>query len=220
MEINIYMNKYRNLRYEFFKWRYELNLIYQISLALSFACITGLMAQVKFFMPGSPVPITGQTFAILLAGILLGKWGGISQIMYVGIGVAGVPWFADMQSGIGALTGATGGYLIGFILAAFFLGYLTDKYIRSRRLLSMLPLMLFANFTLIYIPGLIVLYLWWTTAIGSIGIIELLAVGMIPFIIGDVIKVVAAAGIAKGILPKISYGQEVDIEKAKNWYIP
>ena len=75
----------------------------------------------------------------------------------------------------------------------------------------MASLMLFANFALIYIPGLIALYLWWTTFVGPIGFVELLTVGMIPFIAGDVVKIVAASAVAKGITPKRAYGREVDI---------
>jgi biotin transport system substrate-specific component len=81
----------------------------------------------------------------------------------------------------------------------------------------MLTLMLFATFVLIYLPGLIQLYLW-TGA--SIGIFELLMIGMIPYIAADVIKAIVAASIAKAITPKKSYGREVDVEKAKNWHIP
>jgi len=84
----------------------------------------------------------------------------------------------------------------------------------------MLPLMLFANFVLIYIPGLMVLNLYLTSISGSIGIVELLTLGLIPFVVGDIIKIVAAAGIAKGITPKIAYGREVDIEKSKSWHLP
>jgi len=217
MEITMYIDKYKHARYNFFKWRYELELLHKVSLALGFACLTGLLAQFRFYIPGSPVPITGQTFAVLLAGILLGKWGGISQCMYVGIGAMGVPWFAGLNGGIGYIAGPTGGYIIGFILAAFFLGYFMDKHIRSRSFLSMFALMLFATFVLIYIPGLIQLYLWMGA---SIGIWELLMIGMIPFIVGDLVKVVTAAAITKGITPKRAYNGEVDVEKMKSWHIP
>lgn len=213
----MYIDKYKHARYNFFKWRYELELLHKVSLALGFACLTGLLAQFRFYIPGSPVPITGQTFAVLLAGILLGKWGGISQCMYVGIGAMGVPWFAGLNGGIGYIAGPTGGYIIGFILAAFFLGYFMDKHIRSRSFLSMLALMLFATFVLIYIPGLIQLYLWMGA---SIGIWELLMIGMIPFIVGDLVKVVTAAAITKGITPKRAYNGEVDVEKMKSWHMP
>ncbi|MHA2431285.1 MAG: biotin transporter BioY, partial [Promethearchaeota archaeon] len=73
---------------------------------------------------------------------------------------------------------------------------------------------------LIYIPGLVVLYFWWTSFIGPIGIVELLTVGMIPFIAGDVVKIMTAAAVAKGITPKTSYGRETDIDKMKNWHLP
>ncbi len=221
MEINLYIDKYKNLRYDFFKWRYELELLHKVMLALSFACLIGVLAQVRLYIPGTLVPITGQTFAVLLAGVVLGRWGIISLGMYIGIGAAGVPWFAPQMGmpmfssgGIGVLTGATGGYLIGFMIAALFLGYFTDKYIKSRNFFSMLSLMLFANFALIYIPGLLILYLWWTSFIGPIGIVELLTAGMIPFIAGDIIKIVAAATVAKGITPKRAYGREIDAKKS------
>jgi len=217
MEITMYLDKYKNIRYNFFKWRYELELLHKISLAFLFACLTGLFAQFRFYLPGTPVPITGQVFAVFLAGILLGKWGGISQCMYAGLGVMGLPWFAGLGSGVAYITGPTGGYIIGFILAAFFLGHFMDKYLRSRSFFSMLSLMLFATFVLIYIPGLIQLYLWMGA---SIGIVELLMIGMVPYIAADVIKAVIAASIAKGITPKRAYGGEVDIKKYKNWHIP
>jgi biotin transport system substrate-specific component len=217
MEITMYVNKYKHARYTFFKWRYEVDLVYKVTLALSFACLTGLLAQLRFYLPGNPVPVTGQTFAVLLAGILLGKWGGISQTMYVGIGALGAPWFAGFNGGFAYIAGPTGGYLIGFILAAFFLGYFTDKYIRSRSFFSMLTLMLIATFILIYVPGLLHLYFFTGT---SIGLWELLLMGMIPFIAGDLVKVFTAAAIAKGITPKRAYGKEVDQEKWKTWQIP
>ena len=221
MEITMYLNRYKDMRYNFFKWRYELELLHKISLAFLFACLTGLFAQFRFYLPGNPlVPITGQTFAVILAGILLGTWGGISLCMYAGIGAMGVPWFANFQGGIGAITGSTGGYIIGFVIAAFFLGYVTDRYIRSRSFFSMLPLMLFATFILIYVPGLVYLYYYLSALGASVGLLELLSLGMIPFIAGDIIKTVAAAAVTKGITPKRAYGGEVDIKKYKNWHIP
>lgn len=205
MEINIYIDKYRDLRYNFFKWRYETNFVNKLILALSFALLTAILAQVRFYLPGnSLVPITGQTFAVLLAGVVLGKWGGISQCFYVGLGAMGLPWFANV-------TGSTIGYLIGFVIAAFFIGYVTDKYLRSRKFSSMFLLMLFSSFVLIYVPGLIYLYFYISPLGFSVSLIELLTIAVIPFIAGDIIKAVAAASIAKFITPKKSFGREVDI---------
>ena len=205
MEITLYIDKYKNIRYNFFKWRYETKYLNKLFLAFGFALLTAILAQVKFYLPGNAlVPITGQTFAVLLAGVILGRWGGISQCIYVGLGAMGLPWFANV-------TGSTIGYLIGFIIAAFFLGFITDKYIKLRRFSSMLLLMLFTTFVLIYIPGLTYLYFYMSSLGVSLNILELLSVAVIPFIAGDIIKAVSAASIAKAITPKRSYGREVDV---------
>jgi biotin transport system substrate-specific component len=208
MEINIYIDKYKTIRYNFFRWRYELNVVYKLSLALTFACLTGLLAQLRFYLPGTPVPVTGQVFGVLFAGVILGTWGGISQCIYLGIGAAGVPWFAGFNSGLAYIAGPTGGYLIGFVITSFFIGYTVDRYIRSRSFLPMFAIMLFSTFTLIYIPGLIYLYIWMGS---SIGIWELITMAVLPFIAADIIKAAIAAGIASGITPKNSYGKEIGI---------
>lgn len=209
-------------KYDIFHWRYELSLPKKLALAFVMAATTGLLAQVRIQLPWSPVPITGQTLAVLLAGVLLGKWwGGISLTIYASLGIAGVPWFAGMNGGLAYLAGPTGGYVIGFILAALFLGYFTDKYVRSRSFLSMLGLMLFANFILVYGPGLLQLGLWLNFINGEpVAFGGLLIMGAVPFIAGDITKAIVAALIARGITPKAPYGQEVDRYKWTKWRLP
>jgi len=209
-------------KYEVFRWRYELSVAKKLALAIGFAGLTGLFAQMRIMLPWSPVPVTGQTFAVLLAGVLLGKqWGGISLAIYAGLGAAGLPWFSSWSGGMGHLAGPTGGYIIGFILAALFLGYFTDTYIRSRSFLSMLALMLFANFVLIYVPGLFQLGLWLRLVQGeSVAFTTLLSMGAIPFIAGDITKAVMAAAMARGMTPKQAYNGEVDKGKWASWRIP
>lgn len=209
-------------KYELFRWRYELSVPKKLTLAIGIAGLTGLLAQIRILLPWSPVPVTGQTFAVLLAGVLLGRWwGGTSLAIYAGLGVAGLPWFSGWSGGLGYLAGPTGGYIIGFILAALFLGYFTDTYIRSRSFLSMLALMLFANFVLIYVPGLLQLGLWVKLVKGDpVTFTTLLGMGAIPFIPGDITKAVMAAAIARGITPKVAYNGEVDRGKWTNWRIP
>ncbi len=204
-------------KYDVFRWRYELSLPKKLVMALGMAAIVGLLAQVRFILPFSPVPITGQTFAVLLAGVLLGrKWGGISMAIFGGLGWMGVPWFSGWASGITA----TGGYIIGFVLAALFLGYFMDKYVRSRSFLSMLGLMLVANFAFIYLPGLLWLWIWLKAAGTSVTFVALLGIGLLPFIIGDVVKAVAAATVVRGVTPKRAFGKEVDKDKWAAWRIP
>jgi len=211
------MERYFRARYLFFKWRYSLSLVNKTALALGMAFLTGLVAQIRIFLPWTPVPITGQTFAVLLAGVLLGKrWGGVSQAIYVVMGAAGIPWFANFSRGFGVLFGPTGGYLIGFILAALFIGHFTDKYIRARGFLSMFGLMLFANFVLIHGLGLLQLELWfYITKATKLTLCKLLKIGTLPFIVGDIIKITLAAALAKAITPKESYNGEVDVHKLK-----
>ncbi len=205
-------DRWRAGRYNAYRWRYELSLVKKISLALGMACITGLAAQIRIPLAGTPVPITGQTLAILLAGVLLGRWwGGISVAIYFGLGAAGLPWFSGWNGGISYLAGPTGGYIIGFILTALFLGHFTDKYIRARKFFSILGLMLFANFVLIYVPGLVGLRLWLNLVQGkTASLYQVLAMGFFPFIAGDVVKALIAVGIAWGVTPKQSYNGEVD----------
>jgi biotin transport system substrate-specific component len=207
---------------EVFRWSYELSVPKKLALAIGIAGLTGLLAQTRIPLPWSPVPVTGQTFAVLLAGVLLGRWwGGISLAIYAGLGAAGLPWFSGWSGGLGYLAGPTGGYVIGFILAALFLGHFTDTYIRSRGFLSMLALMLFANFVLIYVPGLLLLGLWLkSVGGGSVTFATLLGMGAIPFIPGDITKAVMAAALARGITPKLACNGEVDKGKWTNWRLP
>lgn len=180
---------------------------YKTVLAFFMACITGIFAQIVIPLPWTPVPITAQTFAVLIAGIVLGRhWGGLSQIIYVLVGLIGVPWFAGMTGGYEMVFGATGGYLIGFIMAALFLGHFADKYIKARKFTPMFGLMMFASFILIYVPGLTVLGLFLAQSTGKFpGIFELMVMGLIPFIVGDFIKIAGASIFTKAVMPKESF---------------
>ena len=198
----MYLDKYKIIRYNFFKWIYELDVVYKILLAFSFACLTGVLAQFRFYIPGTLVPVTGQVFGVLFAGVILGRWGGISQVMYLGVGAMGVPWFQGFNSGLAYMAGSTGGYLAGFVLAAFFIGFIVEKYVRSRSLFGMLTLMFFATFVLIYIPGLTYYYIW---SGASLGLMELLTYCVMPFIAADIVKAIIAAGLASMIIPKKTY---------------
>ncbi len=153
-----------------------------------------LAAQVTWDYPvlqtkaGEPVPITGQTFAILVTGVLLGSRLGTTAVLaYLVAGVAGAPVFADWSRYYTTFAGATGGYLIGFLPAAFIVGWFAERgWDRSQWLL--LP-MLAAN-AIIYVPGLIWLDRWF--AIMGFGV-DTFEAGLWPFIPGDLAKLVAAS---------------------------
>ncbi|MDO8715394.1 MAG: biotin transporter BioY [Dehalococcoidales bacterium] len=215
MELTARLN---DAKYSAFRWRHELSIPKKLALAIAMAAVTGLLAQVRFPLPWTPVPITGQTFAVLLAAVLMGKWwGGISMAIYGGLGWAGLPWFQGGTSGITA----TGGYVIGFVLATLFVGYFVDKYVRSRSFLTMLGLMLVANFVFIYIPGLVWLSIWLPGHGKTVAsFTALLNMGMIPFIAGDITKAILAAAITRGVTTKRAFNGEVDKDKWANWRIP
>lgn len=196
----------RQTRYDVFHWRYHASLSWKITLAAGMAGLTGLLAQVRLPLAGTPVPVTGQTLAVLLAGVLLGRgWGGLSLAFYTALGLAGVPWFNGATSGLGA----TGGYLFGFILAALFVGHFTDRYVKARRFGSLLAMMLVANFVLIYIPGLVWLGTWLNLVAGKpASFVSVINMGAVPFIPGDILKAAAAAAIAWAVIPKSAYNTE------------
>ena len=172
-------------------------------MSLMMACFTGIMAQIIIPLPWTPVPITAQTFAVLCSGLLLGKkYGCLSQILYVILGVAFIPWFGGMTGGVEILLGSTGGFLIGFIIASYFIGSITEKYAKARNFTRMAVVIGVANFALIYIPGLAGLALFLSSQGMSFGIVDLLMMGLIPFIVGDIVKILAAAGVSKVFLPK------------------
>ena len=169
-------------------------LLRQLLLVAGAVVFIALAAQVTWDYPfiqtkaGGPVPITGQTFAVLVTGALLGsRLGAASILAYLAVGVIGAPVFADGSQYYSAFAGATCGYLIGFVPAAFIVGWFAERgWDRSRWIL--LP-MLVAN-AIIYLPGLIWLDRW--AAIMGFPI-STLDSGLWPFIPGDLAKLVAAA---------------------------
>jgi biotin transporter BioY len=160
-------------------------LLWDAVLVVGFACLTAAFAQISFWI--GPVPITGQTFAVLLAGALLGsRRGALSQLSYLAIGATGIPyWFASGGlPGIARLIGPTGGYLIGFVAVAFVVGWLAERGWGRRVWTAALAML--AGEVVLYVFGLS----WLAHFVPGDAV---LLAGLYPFIIGDLIKVVAAA---------------------------
>ena len=158
-------------------------------LILGGSLFTALMAQITIPLPFTPVPITGQTLAVLLVGAALGsRRGALSMAAYVVEGALGLPVFAGGTAGLKRLTGPTGGYLIGFIAAAFVTGWLAERG-WDRRPLSTALAMLTGN-AVIYLFGLPWLALFLGGFSGPKGA---LALGLLPFIPGDLLKLALAA---------------------------
>ena len=202
--MNINLDNYYSTRKNVFERIQEASTATNVLMSLLMACFTGIMAQIIIPLPWTPVPITAQTFAVLCSGLFLGKkYGCLSQIFYVILGVAFIPWFGGMTGGLDILLGSTGGFLIGFVIASYFIGLITEKYAKARNFTRMALVIGIANFALIYIPGLAGLALWFSLTQGTaIGIVDLLMMGLVPFILGDIVKILGAASVSKVFLPK------------------
>ena len=176
---------------------------FKILMSILMACLTGIMAQIIIPLPFTPIPITAQTFGVLTAGLILGKkYGVLSQIIYIIAGILFIPWFGGGHGGIEVLLGSSGGYIIGFIFAAYFMGYIAEN--RSNcRFRKMTLFATITTFGLIYVPGLIGLaaFTYFNQGI-LLSIPQLLVMGLVPFLIGDIIKILAASSVSKVFLPK------------------
>ncbi len=202
-----FVKRYCHYRLLVFERREHLVIAHKLGLVLTMACLTGVLAQVRFVLPWTPVPLTGQTYAALIAGVLLGRrWGGLSLALYVLLGMMGMPWFNGAQGGLAVVLGPTGGYLLGFVLSAFVIGSLVDHHAKMRGFLPMLAIMTLANFILIYGLGLLQLGLWSGMVKGSaFSLRQLLWMGAVPFVPGDLCKIVLAAATAGLVTPKEKY---------------
>lgn len=162
-----------------------------------FAALTAVFAQIRFNLTFTPVPVTGQTFAVLLAGAVLGWQKGIaSQAAYWLVGIVmPIPWYSDDQTGTSiregwnVATGNTAGYFAGFLVAAGIVGYLAERG-QDRDIATSVPAML-AGTVAIYVCGVTWLAYKLNIPIAN-GEANAIAYGLTPFLIGDFIKLIAA----------------------------
>lgn len=167
------------------KLNFNVQLILRVALILSFTFVIAALAQFAFYLPFTPVPVTGQTLGVLLAAATLGsRRGAICLGIYLLEGLCGLPFFAGGRSGPTVLFGPTGGYLIGFVVAAYGVGYLCEKGF-DRNWKTSLPVFLVGHF-LIFSIGLFWLsfFVGWKNA---------LTAGLWPFIPGEILKTIFAA---------------------------
>ncbi len=161
-------------------------------LIVGFALLTAAAAQISISIGTTPVPITGQTFAVLLAGGTLGaSRGAASQLLYVALGAIGLPFYADGGGGWDTATGATAGYLVGFVVAAALVGWLAERG-QDRRVSTAIPAFIAGHYA-IYVLGAVWLGhdldLPFTAPAGTA---SAMSVGVAPFLVGDVAKAVLA----------------------------
>jgi biotin transport system substrate-specific component len=158
-----------------------------VALVVAGALLIYLTARIAIPVPGSPVPITGQTFGVLLVGGALGfRRGLIGVALYVLLGVIGLPFFAEGKGGISVIWGATGGYLIGFVAAGALVGRLAELG-WDRKIGGALGAMLLGS-AVIYALGLP-----WLGIVVGLSPAETIAEGLTPFLLGDALKLILAA---------------------------
>lgn len=163
--------------------------LYDAALVAGGSVLIALCTQVAV---GAPVPVTGQTFAVLMVGALLGsRRGALAVLTYIVQGLAGLPVFAYGNSGLKALAGPTGGYLVGFVVAAYVVGALAERG-WDRRVGATVLAMVLGN-AVLYAGGLA----WLSVLVYLLGkpLGGVLTVGLYPFLLGDVVKIALAAAL-------------------------
>lgn len=170
----------------------------KVLMATFLAVFTAGMAQIAVKLPFTPVPITLQTLAVIISGAVLGsRWGALSQLEYVALGLSGVPVFAGGKAGLGHLLGPTGGYLIGFIAGAFVSGLIVELWRGEKRTLPSFAAGV-AGILAIYLMGALWLSVWLSLLqqmAGTKAILTTWDLGIKPFILPDLLKVIIATGI-------------------------
>ena len=166
-------------------------LVRDLSLVMAGSLLMALLAQVRIPLGFTPVPLTGQTLGVLLVGALLGSRRGAAALaLYIAEGVLGLPFFAGGGSGWAYLLGPTGGYLLGFVAAASVVGWLAERGLERKLRTALLP----------FAAGTLVIYLCgagWLAVL--MGVQKAFALGVLPFLFGDVLKALFAALLLPGL---------------------
>jgi biotin transport system substrate-specific component len=180
-----YKTRYGTIYDILFKQKNLLVDIYLVGLSVVFMA---LMANIG--IPLWPVPITMQTFGVFVIALFFGsRKGFVAMLSYVLAGAVGLGVFARFNSGLPAIVGPTGGYIIGFLVCVYAVGWMIERGY-GRTMKSVLACMIFGN-AIIYIHGLTVLrFFMWDASLW-----ELLMAGMVPFLVGDILKIVAAVAL-------------------------
>jgi biotin transport system substrate-specific component len=167
----------------------------QVAAVLFVTALTAAAAQMSIPLPFTPVPLTMQPLVVLLGGAVLGaRLGMMSQVVYLSLGIAGLPVFAAspiLPQGALRLLGPTGGYLMAYPFAAFVAGWCAERQLDRRYVTSVLSML--AGLTLVFAGG--VLWLAWFARPAAAGFDLALRTGFYPFVVVDLIKVLVAAAI-------------------------
>jgi biotin transport system substrate-specific component len=160
---------------------------YDLLIIICGSLLVGISAQIKVYLPFSPVPVTGQTFVVLMLGAMLGSYrGGLTMLTYLVEGVLGLPVFTGV-TGAAALFGPTGGYLVGFVVAAYIVGRLAELG-WDRHVSTTVAAMLIGDAVLLAFG-----FVWLTLLLADVR--TAFIAGVVPFIPGDILKIAIAAAV-------------------------
>lgn len=162
------------------------------TLVVGAALFTALLAQVAVPVAGSPVPVTGQTLAVVLTAAALGPARGVAgQALYLLLGAVGLPFYSDASGGWDVVAGATGGYLVGFLPAAWLIG-LAARHRQDRRLRTAVPLFLVGQ-GVIFAVGVP-----WLAVVADLSPAAAVEAGFTPFVVGGLVKAALAGLVLRG----------------------
>lgn len=160
-----------------------------VVLVIAGAILIYLTAQIAIPIAGNPVPITLQNFGVLVVGGALGlRRGGLAAFLYVALGVIGLPFFAEHKGGVSVILGATGGYLVGFVLAGALVGRLAELG-WDRRIAGAIGATALGTL-MIYLVGVP-----WLAATTGMSLSQAIEKGLLPFVVVDTVKLLAAAAV-------------------------
>lgn len=172
--------------------------VVRLASAAALAALMGVLAQFSIPIPGLPAPISFQAIPVYLAGLLLGPvWGGGTVLLYLLVGILGAPVFSNLGAGLGYVLGPTGGYLIGFLLAAVVVGAIAHRRVEPRSLdsvpIALQAIALFAGLAVTYAVGVP-----WLASVAGYELSHAAVIGAAIFLPGDVVKIVAVLGLLAG----------------------
>ena len=192
-EFTLFEHRRQSYALRLHEWRESASLSEKLAMSLLFAVLAAVAAQMRFFLPFTPVPLTGQVLIVLLAGFVLGRFGMVSMGIYLVLGSA-FGWFSG-AIGMAALSGITAGYLFGFVLAAAVVGELAQR--RRDWSFGQIVVVMSLAVGIIYLLGS-----FWLSLILGIELSQALLLGAVPFVVVDAIKVLLASSIAYSITPR------------------
>ncbi|MEQ1875855.1 MAG: biotin transporter BioY [Bdellovibrionia bacterium] len=173
---------------------------YKILACVAFALATAIGAQIRINLGFTPVPITLQTLFVFSSGLFLGPWFGLlSQALYVSMGAAGLPVYSDGGHGVEKLFGATGGYLLGFMLYSYLSGQLFYGRLQKSKLFVLQAFQLYLlSVVAVFVPGVVVLKI-----VLGVDWAQALLMGYVPFVLGDIVKISIGLAATRRVLKRL-----------------